>query len=226
MMDQASRFDVGRALVLVLWAGCNASTASSDRGARDLASGREPAPADLANQDLFGEDIPTADLAVEQAQDLAVQRDGPAQDLAPVDGPGARDFGGVDRGFISTPGFIDCMYGGTGSASCVSTPAPEMNLSTESYCCYRGPFTGDPPSATCVMGNLGACETGVPFYCDEAADCDPGLVCCRSTVRELFSCSSGCAGQPQICKTDGECLNGTVCSGLLSNAGLVVGVCQ
>src|SRR5262249_43992429 len=131
--------------------------------------------------------------------DLAVQDLGALPDFSPIAGdlaaPAPGDLASVrdlasssDRGFVSTPGTVDCLSGDAGSSSCASTPVPEMNRSTESYCCYRGSFSGDPDSATCVVGNLGACESAIPFYCDEAADCNPGLVCCRSSVRELFSC--------------------------------------
>jgi hypothetical protein len=170
---------------------------------------------------------PSADLGVPDlggSPDLSMM----AADLAPTPGDLAlRDLASSsDRGFVSTPGLVDCRYGDAGSASCASTPVPEMNLSTESYCCYRGSFSGDPDSATCVVGNLGACESAIPFYCDEAADCSAGLVCCRSSVRELFSCLADCGGQVQLCKTDSECLGGKTCSGVLSGDGLVVGTCR
>ncbi len=80
-----------------------------------------------------------------------------------------------------------------------------------------------------MNGNLGACESGVPYYCDEAADCDrdAGLVCCESSVRVLFTCQASCStGKPQICKTDAECQGGTTCAGVLNLYGLVVGTCQ
>jgi hypothetical protein len=108
--------------------------------------------------------------------------------------------------------------------TCAATATPSMNLDSEHYCCATA-YAGDSPSF-CVAGNLGVCESGNPLYCDEAADCQPGLVCCNSTVRGgLFHCaaSESCGGL-QMCRTDAECANGKTCTTRMC-AGASYGFC-
>src|SRR5262249_55628223 len=123
-------------------------------------------------------------------------------DARPVDAaPPASDARGADGG----AGRVAC-----GATTCPSTPTFSMNLDTENYCCAPGPSSADTPA--CEHANLGLCESGNPFYCDEAADCDPGLVCCNSTVRPgLFHCDVAC-GDLQMCGGSAECRNGQPCT--------------
>ena len=109
---------------------------------------------------------------------------------------------------VPTPGVVTC-----GGITCPATPQPQKNTSTESYCCFSG-------SITCQRNaNLGACESGIPAYCDDTSDCDAGLVCCEGELRVLFSCQTSCGGRKQLCKTDGECLDGKLCRGTYGGTG-------
>jgi hypothetical protein len=121
-----------------------------------------------------------------------------------VDAPSPVDARAVDASAPAGAGRVAC-----GATSCPATPTPSMNLDSEDYCCGTTPTDGP---AFCVHGNLGACESGNPFYCDAAADCLPGLVCCNDVVRPgLFHCAGGCADL-QMCGTDDECRNGLRCT--------------
>jgi hypothetical protein len=103
-----------------------------------------------------------------------------------------------------TSGFVSCA----GASTCPALSHPQQNVDTESYCCVSD------VSAVCVHNyNLGACESGVPIYCDDASDCDPGLHCCNSQGRTLFACQSSCGDRMQLCRQDAECPNGTRCTG-------------
>jgi hypothetical protein len=130
-----------------------------------------------------------------------------------------------DAGFVlgvTTPGVSAC-----GNSTCPALPHPQQNTETESYCCVLGPSTGDAYRQTCYRNaNLGACESGVPIYCDDAADCNAGLVCCISEGRFLLRCQADCGTRTQLCKTDAECRNGKKCSGTVDIDGWVDGQCQ
>jgi hypothetical protein len=134
----------------------------------------------------------------------------PADAPAALDAPAAADAGG------GLPGQVAC-----GAGTCPATSTMSMDLDSESYCCAPA---SSGASAFCVHGNLGACESGNPFYCDEAADCDPGLVCCSSTVRSgLFSCATVC-GEIQMCRSSAECRNAQSC-GFRTCVGARYGFC-
>jgi hypothetical protein len=116
--------------------------------------------------------------------------------------------GGSDSGAGSTPGKTACGP----TATCTSYPKPPTNQDGQPFCCVLGVSTGDPESQTCHDGNLAACESGIPIYCDEAADCDPGLHCCEQTIRTEFACTASCGVRLQLCGTDPECENGQPCT--------------
>jgi len=100
----------------------------------------------------------------------------------------------------STPGRTDC-----GTIDCESYPRMPHNEVGEPYCCATS-------TSFCSSANLGPCESGVPYYCDEAADCEQGLRCCTDTLRTMWTCRADCSHLVQICKTDAECENGETCT--------------
>jgi hypothetical protein len=93
----------------------------------------------------------------------------------------------VDGGPIpSDPGMLQC-----GSMTCNTS---------EKSCCHR---TGDAGVDECIGPN-GSCSNGTTLRCDEASDCETGLVCCGTFGST--SCASACGGPSyQVCRTDGEC---------------------
>jgi hypothetical protein len=114
----------------------------------------------------------------------------------------------------STPGRTACgptttfSDGGppvTKRSDCASYPRPPNNSEGQPFCCVGG------DRDACGTGNLAFCESGNPFYCDESADCDPGLHCCLSSARTLFSCQSSCDARQRLCKSDAECDSGKTC---------------
>ena len=128
-----------------------------------------------------------------------------------------------DAGFelgTPTPGTVACA-----NSTCPALSHPQQNNETESYCCVG---FGLPTTQMCFVNrNLGACESGSPIlYCDDASECDPGLVCCGSARGGIFACHADCTGGAQICKTDDECKNGMKCVGPLNINGWVGGSCQ
>ena len=115
---------------------------------------------------------------------------------------------GVDAGSAalhSDPGHTAC-----GASSCMSYPQMPNDSPNQPFCCVIGPSTGDPTVATCADGNLGVCESGIPFYCDEAADCGAGLRCCEAF--RGFACQASCGSGHQLCQTDAECDNHLPCT--------------
>jgi hypothetical protein len=74
---------------------------------------------------------------------------------------------------------------------------------------------------TCVT-SMGACASGVPYYCDETKDCLSGLVCCEGAGREAFSCQTTCSGV-QLCKSGSDCKR-VPCTAYRCN-GQTIGVC-
>ena len=139
--------------------------------------------------------------------DAATTFDAPA-----IDAPRIPDAGGADAAI----GRVAC-----GAITCPATPTISMNVDTEDYCC--APASGGVP-AFCVHGNLGACESGNPFYCDQASDCALGLVCCNASVRPgLFHCDTTCGGL-QMCGSGAECQNHQLCT-LRTCAGASYGFC-
>jgi hypothetical protein len=116
----------------------------------------------------------------------------------------------------ATPGVVDCN-----GVSCPALSHPQQNINTESYCCVSA-------QANCYRNtNVAACSSGIPVYCDDASDCDAGLVCCQSEWRILFACATDCGGRTQLCQTDAECRGGMKCSGTTGPSGSWVdGTCQ
>ena len=97
-----------------------------------------------------------------------------------------------------------------GSAMCAATPYSPQNSNNDNYCCLPMSTAG---SATCVHGNLGACEAGNPWYCDQAADCNAGMVCCEAARAGMFACyPAAMCGAIQACRTTAECTNGQSCT--------------
>ena len=114
----------------------------------------------------------------------------------------------------STPGRTACGA----SADCASYPQQPTDNEGQPFCCL------DPSELpACFTGNLAACESGVPIYCDEAADCAPGLHCCNlGALRTAFECMPSCNGQIQLCKTNAECENAKACTPYLCSGGAYV----
>ncbi|HTJ40828.1 MAG TPA: hypothetical protein VL463_01995 [Kofleriaceae bacterium] len=128
----------------------------------------------------------------------------PATDARPADAAAAPTIDAAPGPDASGAGRVTCA-----STTCPALPTPQQNVDSEDYCCSPMP-TGS--AATCVHGNLGACESGDPFYCDEAADCQTGLSCCENSGRKgLFACYDTCDGL-QACSTTAECKNVGPCT--------------
>lgn len=75
---------------------------------------------------------------------------------------------------------------------------------------------------TCVT-SMGACGSGVAYYCDETSDCLSGLVCCEGSGHEAFSCQTSCSGA-QLCKTGSDCKGSIPCTAYRCD-GQTIGVC-
>jgi hypothetical protein len=138
--------------------------------------------------------------------DSSSEQDAPAHtdDAGSADADGSSSGG--DSGLSSDPGAVTC-----GNTLCPDASGdPPMNQ-IRAYCCTHGPNTGDPISQMCEYANLGACESGIPYYCDETSDCNAGLFCCMSKdIRPWTACQSTCTGV-MLCKSSGECNNGQKC---------------
>ena len=92
-----------------------------------------------------------------------------------------------------------------------------------------------PSQECCQMPNAGVCQpsngggcSGDIARCDEAANCQPGQVCCVTKVTASgleTQCQSSCqGGEPQSCRTDGECGGAGPCAAWTC-AGSVVATC-
>ncbi len=134
----------------------------------------------------------------------------------------ATDGGDAGPGALtSNPGAISC-----GQATCTGALGTPLDGQDRPLCCAFGSSSG-PGSAvkdTCVS-SMGACSSGVAFYCDETNDCVAGLglVCCEGTGREAFSCQPNCSGV-RLCKSSVECAAGLPCTAYRCD-GQTIGVC-
>jgi hypothetical protein len=114
----------------------------------------------------------------------------------------------ADQILRSTPGRTACGL----DSDCMSYPMTSTNNEGQPYCCIA---PGSRPF--CGTGNLAACESGAPYYCDEAADCADAMHCCESPIRFMFRCVPSCGEQIQLCKSDSECENGLPCTAYTCN---------
>lgn len=148
--------------------------------------------------------------------------------------------------------------GAAGSSSSSSSGATGTGGSTGAQC----PVVGSPSSTpgavscmaetcsgtdTCVIDpftSLGSCEPpgsqklkfvgAVLRYCDEAADCDAGAVCCEvftgvaSWYGVTTTCQSSCefGEAAQACRTDGECGTTHQCATYQVTPKLAVSTCH
>ncbi len=110
------------------------------------------------------------------------------------DGGANRDAGNATAG--ATPMAISC-----GTSTCTITTG------LTDVCCAL-PLSFPPFPTGCFPSFPGCVTTGVPFACDDAADCASGNICCGSTSGT--GCSKACStGSVQFCRTNGECNRGT-----------------
>lgn len=107
----------------------------------------------------------------------------------------------IDGGLPCDPGHVAC-----GAATCDTS---------KQVCCFadggakatcttpRPTDGGKPPANACV---------GTEAFCDEAADCPAGQVCCGfvgSTGGFATSCATSCGTGLQFCHGNAECVSGT-----------------
>jgi hypothetical protein len=109
---------------------------------------------------------------------------------------GVANDSGVPTG-VATPMSISC-----GTSTCTITSG------LTDVCCAL-PLAFPPFPTGCFPVFPGCVTTGVPFACDDAADCTNGDVCCGSTAGT--ACGKTCpSGKVQFCRTNAEC-NGGEC---------------
>jgi hypothetical protein len=139
--------------------------------------------------------------------------DAASGDASPGNGSDAGapgDDGGVPEGGAAvTPHTVAC-----GAASCDTQ---------RETCCALADGGGG-----CVAGSTATCPTGsAALHCTEAADCDPGSICCGNIDFQSGTPSTGCAttcSTFQFCGTSAECTNGEPCA-VQSCFGRVVEMC-
>jgi hypothetical protein len=189
---------VKRCAVLVVLSGCAVAVAScgtiAGLGDYELAS-QDAAVGDATGEGPFlGDVVQTdgsdggADAAEANAGD-----DGDAGALADSTGDSAVGPEADAPADGPTVPPTDKSHVPCGSDTC-NVPAEE--------CCE------EPDASTCQQTGGGNCS-GVVAICDEAANCQPGDVCCvtgqTATALET-QCKQSCSGgDPQSCRTSGEC---------------------
>jgi hypothetical protein len=113
---------------------------------------------------------------------------------------------------VATPGSVAC---GVGAPPCTIGTLPTME------CCI-----GPPPFPTGCFPSFPGCVNGggIPFACDDAADCSSGQVCCGTfNALDGFKCASSCASPSlQACRTHSECPSGEC----IPSAQVGYGVCR
>jgi hypothetical protein len=131
----------------------------------------------------------------------------PATGGAPSSG-GSMETGGAGGGppDPSTPGVV----------ACADTLCP-VEAAIPSACCL-GLGIFETQCLSVIVGcGLGLGGNGQPLYCDDAADCGGGQICCVSQTTEgtTSRCEASCSGLnsgQQLCRTDSECSDGLKCS--------------
>ena len=156
----------------------------------------------LAIEACGGDDATIGEGAVDASTDAATNGDSPSaiQDTgSPLDSASPRDAGTDSASSLDpTPGTIAC-----GTATC---DAPAQ------YCCFASDG-----GASCLDKTDNSCGAngGVPFRCEEAADCDAGLICCQQGFNGPLKipdnvCAHDCPRQ--VCRTNAECGTSTSCN--------------
>jgi hypothetical protein len=88
------------------------------------------------------------------------------------------------------------------------------------FCCGGGPDGSGADSCDTIPSD----SCGWEFFCDDAAECSAGSVCCYDDSRNVTTSacqSTSCPdGQYQLCTTNAECAGGLACTGLFSANGL------
>ena len=155
----------------------------------------------------------TADAAPTSGTDAASGDGGPANggsDAAGGDSGAPGDDGGVPEGGAAvTPHAIAC-----GAASCDTQ---------KETCCALADGGGG-----CVAGSTATCPAGsATLHCTEAADCDPGSICCGNIDFQSGTPSTLCAttcSTFQFCGTSAECRTAEPCA-VQSCFGRMVEIC-
>lgn len=156
----------------------------------------------------------TADAGPRSGTDAASGDGGPGNvgsDAAGGPDAGAQgDDGGVPEGGAAvTPHAIAC-----GAASCDTQ---------KETCCALADGGGG-----CVAGSTATCPAGsATLHCTEAADCDPGSICCGNIDFQSGTPSTLCAttcSTFQFCGTSAECRTAEPCA-VQSCFGRMVEIC-
>ena len=102
------------------------------------------------------------------------------------------------------------------------TPAPASGLVAGSVPC--GAITCSGTTPVCCEGGLddgkcvakgASCLLGNAIACDQAADCDVGMVCCVDTSNGRASCTARAScnsdKEEEACASDSDCVSGETC---------------
>lgn len=93
----------------------------------------------------------------------------------------------------ATPGVIECA----------GQPCTIAGTPTNVCCIAQLP----PFPTACLPSFPGCVQAGIPYACDDAADCRVGNICCAGS--QGSSCVKDCPnGTVQLCRTNSECRNG------------------
>jgi hypothetical protein len=148
-----------------------------------------------------------------------------------VDSGGGTDTGSSDAGLTDTgsdTGSTDASDGSLSTPGIIVCGAGTCNTATE-YCCNSASIAG---GASCYLNSDAGCGAsgGVPYHCDEAADCRDAGICCHNGFNGLSHapdnvCAASCVGV-QECGTTAECVNGGPCIPQTSCHGFEIGYCD
>lgn len=143
---------------------------------------------------------------------------------------GAPEAGGAAAGGSSSAGGAAATGGTGGNPSATGGSGGELG-SPGVISCSGIPCRSDMmPANTCCIARSGIFQTSCrpefppcsaqlawPFYCDDAADCGGGAVCCAhmedgvTTAKCATECDGGEGSVVQLCRTNAECSEGRHC---------------
>ena len=122
---------------------------------------------------------------------------------APSDGtaPGPDGCVPVEGGLACDPGHVTC---GTTPCDVATQFCCITDGGAKQTCDTDPPDSGKPPPATCT--------TGSKAFCDEAADCPSGQLCCGFVGAGggfATTCAASCGTGIQFCRGSAECTSGS-----------------
>jgi hypothetical protein len=184
---------------------------------------------ELAARDAsVGDAVSESDVALGEGNDVASGGDaGDGGDSGDGAGDAAGDVG--EAGTVGDSSAVEAEADARDDGPSVPPSDKGHVLCGGNLCSLPAEACCDQPDAsTCQSAASVNCNAGLIARCDESANCVTGQVCCVTNMSASAletQCRSSCqGGDPQSCRTDGECGGSGPCEAWMCS-GSVVATC-